>query len=86
MKGFFNGGCHDRVRQFMSVWYSYAADTLTNIMSTPKSLLRVTSSILTNYYSLSHRISYAPNMESPVAARTKDRVGHDLRPLPSTRS
>ncbi|RAR12577.1 cfem domain-containing protein [Stemphylium lycopersici] len=31
--GFFNGGCHDKVRQFMSVWYSYAADTLTNVMS-----------------------------------------------------
>jgi hypothetical protein len=41
VKGFFNGGCHDRVRQFMSVWYSYAADTLTNIMSTPQPLLRI---------------------------------------------
>ncbi|KAJ8114400.1 hypothetical protein OPT61_g3714 [Boeremia exigua] len=44
VKGMFDGGCHDIVRQFASLWYSYAADTTTNIMSTLLSSQNVHSS------------------------------------------
>jgi hypothetical protein len=77
LKGFFNSGCHDRVLQFMSVWYSYAADTLTNIMSTSTVLRYTPPYSLTNLFLYSHRISHAFDMEPSIAARAKDRVGYE---------